>query len=286
MSLTDTHAHLDFPEFEKDLDDVIERARLAGVTRIITIGTTIAGCRRALQLAEKFAPTVFAAVGIHPNEAEDEPDGWLDELEQLAKHPRVVAIGECGLDYHRPPVPDPALSPLAALGASSTEDVEATLRLLRWKEKQAYVFRMQLELAAQLGLNAIIHQRDAWEDCLAILDDAPPGVRGVFHCFGGTQAQASELLVRGHLMSFTGIVTFKNAESVREVVRALPQDSFMVETDCPYLAPVPHRGSRCEPAHVVHVAEKIAEVRGISKDEVARITETNAESFFRFATVK
>ncbi len=280
---TDTHAHLDFPDFQTDLDDVIQRAAQVGVHRIITIGTTIAGCRRSLELADKYAPIVYAAVGIHPNETEELEDDWLDQLTQLAKHPRVVAIGECGLDYHRPPVSDPALSPLAALGASSTEEVEATMRLMQWKEKQAYVFRMQLELAAEMGLNVIIHQRDSWQDCLSVLDDAAPSVRGVFHCFGGTESQARELLERGHMMSFTGIVTFKNAEGVRDVVKMLPENAFMVETDCPYLAPVPHRGERCEPAFVTHVAGKIAEIRGLSREEVSRITEQNATRFFRFS---
>jgi TatD DNase family protein len=280
--LTDTHAHLDFEDFQNDLEDVIGRARAAGVNRIITIGTTIEGCRRSLELAEKFSPTVFAAVGIHPNEAWEVGEVWLEELQQMARHPRVVAIGECGLDYHRPPMPDPALSPTAALGATTSENLEHTITLMRWKEQQAYVFRMQLELAAQLGLNVIVHQRDSWTDCLNILDEAPPGIRAVFHCFSGTRQQAEELINRGHLISFTGIVTFKNAEEIRQVVASIPDNSFMVETDCPYLAPAPHRGSRCEPAHVVETAKKIAEVRRVHIEALSELTEKTAESFFHW----
>jgi len=279
---TDTHAHLDFEEFANDVEEVIRRAESVGVRRIITIGTTIEGCRRSLTLAEKFSPTVFAAVGIHPNEAQDLSEGWLEELQQLARHPRVVAIGECGLDYHRPPVQDPALSPLAAVGATTSRDFDHTLILMRWKEKQAYVFRMQLELAAELGLNVIVHQRDSWSDCLNILDEAPPGVRAVFHCFSGSRHQAEELISRGHLVSFTGIVTFKNAEEIRQVAAQVPANSFMVETDCPYLAPTPHRGSRCEPAHVVEIAKIMAQIRAVRYDEISRLTEATAESFFQF----
>jgi TatD DNase family protein len=170
-------------------------------------------------------------------------------------------VGEIGLDYHRLP-PDPA---------------EAA----RVKEIQAEIFRAQLRLAAEAGHNVVIHQRDSWDDTLAILKEFTGKVRGVFHCFGGTTAQAEELFALGHLVSFTGIVTFKNAPVVQQTVRAVPLDKFMVETDCPYLAPVPYRGKRCEPAHTRLVAERIADLRGIPLTEVAAATTATARAFFR-----
>ncbi len=257
----DTHAHLDYSDFDADRDAVLERAREAGVTRILTIGTSMASSRCAIRLAEQF-DQIYAVVGIHPTESHTAEDGWLDELRQMAAHPRVVAIGETGLDYHRLP----------------EDEVESAL----CRKQQAEVFRAQLDLAAETGLNLVFHQRDSWDDMLGMLENWDGRVRGVFHCFGGTPEQAQEIIGRGHMVSFTGIVTFKNAALVRETAAAVPPGSFMVETDCPYLAPVPHRGGRCEPAHTRLVAEKIAGLRGISLDEVSAITSAAAESFFKF----
>ena len=281
--LIDTHAHLDYPDFENDLPAVIAAARAAGVTRIITIGTGVESSRRAVALAEKF-PSVFAVVGLHPTYVEEETGDWLSEIRSLAAHPKVAAIGETGLDYHHLPSEKLASSPaISALQAEMTADTEAAIVDGAYKAAQAEAFAAQLDLAVELGLNVVIHQRDAWDDTLDILKNYTGKLRGVFHCFGNTLDQAREILALGHLVSFTGIVTFKNAPMVREVAAGIPPDAFLVETDCPYLAPVPHRGGRCEPAHTRLVAEKIAGVRGIPLEEIAAVTTRTAESFFRLA---
>ena len=279
--LIDTHAHLDYPDFANDLPAIIEAARAAGVTRIITIGTGVQSSRRAVDLAERF-DNIHAVVGLHPTNVDEEPGDWLAEIRQLASHPKVAAIGETGLDYHRLPSENLASAPaISALQAETSDDTQAAIIDGAYKAAQAEAFAAQLDLAAELGLNVVIHQRDAWDDTLQILKNYTGQLRGVFHCFGNTPDQAREILALGHLVSFTGIVTFKNAEPVREVVAAIPTDAFMVETDCPYLAPVPHRGKRCEPAHTSLVAEKIAEVRGVSLNKIATATTRTAESFFR-----
>jgi TatD DNase family protein len=281
--LTDTHAHLDYPDFAGDLDAVLERAALAGVRRIITIGTGIESSRRAVALAEKY-PSVYAVVGLHPTNVEEESGGWLDVLRGLATHPKVAAIGETGLDYHRLPSEQLSSSPaLSALQAEMAEDTEAMIVDGSYRSAQAEAFSAQLDLASELGLNVVIHQRDAWDDTLAILKPYTGRVRGVFHCFGNMPDQAQEILAMGHLVSFTGIVTFKNAPVVREVAAMVPEDAFMVETDCPYLAPVPHRGKRAEPAHTRLVAEKIAEVRGTTLGKIASATEKTAARFFKLS---
>jgi len=279
--LIDTHAHLDYPDFANDLPAIIEAARAVGVTRIITIGTGVESSRRAVALAERFE-NIHAVVGLHPTNVDEEQGDWLAEIHQLAAHPKVAAIGETGLDYHHLPSEKLASAPaISALQAEMPQDTEAAIIDGAYKAAQAEAFAAQLDLAAELGLNVVIHQRDAWDDTLEILKNYTGKLRGVFHCFGNTPDQAREILALGHLVSFTGIVTFKNAEPVREVVASIPADAFMVETDCPYLAPVPHRGKRCEPAHTRLVAEKIAEVRGVSLDEIAATTTRTAESFFR-----
>jgi TatD DNase family protein len=281
--LTDTHAHLDYPDFAADLDAVLERAAQAGVTRIITIGTGIESSRRAVALAEKY-PSVYAVVGVHPTNVEKESGDWLDQLRRLAAHPKVAAIGETGLDYHRLPSEQLSSSPaLSALQSETAEDTEAMIVDGSYRAAQAEAFSAQLDLASELGLNVVIHQRDAWDDTLEILKPYTGRVRGVFHCFGNMPDQAQEILAMGHLVSFTGIVTFKNAPVVREVAALVPEDAFMVETDCPYLAPVPHRGKRAEPAHTRLVAEKIADVRGTTLEKIAADTEKTAAGFFKLS---
>ena len=284
MELIDTHAHLDYPDFEPDLEGVIARAAEAGVTRIISIGTSIESSRRAVALTERF-PNLFAVIGIHPTNVTEEGLDFLPDLTELGHHPKVVAIGETGIDYHH--VPEGLQSPKAAsvdsaLLAQSSGDQERLIAEGAWKASQADAFRMQLDLAVELGLNVVIHQRSSWSDTLDVLRDYTGKVRGVFHCFGGTPREAAEVASLGHLVSFTGIITFKNAEQVRETAAAVPADGYMVETDCPYLAPVPHRGKRAEPAHTRLVAETVATVRGISLEEVAAQTTRTAEAFFRF----
>ena len=193
-----------------------------------------------------------------------------------------AAIGETGLDYHHLPSEQLSSSPaISALQAEMASDTEAAIVDGAYKAAQAEAFTAQLDLAAELGLNVVIHQRDAWVDTLDLLRPYTGKLRGVFHCFGNTPDQAREILELGHLVSFTGIVTFKNAALVRETVSAIPPNSFMVETDCPYLAPVPHRGKRCEPAHTRLVAEMIAQTRGITLEEVAATTTRTAEAFFK-----
>jgi TatD DNase family protein len=284
MNLIETHAHLDYPDFAPDLEGVISRAAEAGVTRIISIGTGLESSRRAVALAERF-PNVFAVVGIHPTNVTEEGLDFLPALGELARHPKVVAIGETGIDYHH--LPEELQSPKvadvdSALLAQSHGDQERLIAEGAWKSAQADAFRMQLDLAVELGLNVVIHQRSAWEDTLEVLRPYTGKLRGVFHCFGGTPEETAEVAALGHLVSFTGIITFKNAEQVRLTAAAVASDGYMVETDCPYLAPVPYRGKRAEPAHTRLVAEKIAEVRGISLDEVAEATTRTAEGFFRF----
>ncbi|MEO6786608.1 MAG: TatD family hydrolase [Chthoniobacteraceae bacterium] len=257
--LTDTHAHLDFPEFSDDVPAILARAAEAGVTRILTIGTGIESSRRAVALANKW-PQVWAVAGVHPNHVPDEQPDFLPTLHKIATgSPRIAAIGETGLDYFRLAKDDTA-----------------------GRAAQASAFRAQLDLAVELRLPVVIHERAAWDDTLAILREYTGRVRAVFHCFGKTPDHAREVFALGHLVSFTGIVTFKNAPDAQASAATVPLGSFMVETDCPYLAPVPHRGKRCEPAFVRHTAEHIAALRDIPLEELAAATEATANRFFRF----
>jgi len=260
--LIDTHAHLDFPEFEGEIDAVLTRAAQAGVQRIVTIGTSVESSRRAIALAECH-PQIHAAVGIHPGSAAQAQPGDLDTLSALARHPRVVAIGETGLDYYRLP----------------GDDEDAAI-----KTAQTFLFQEQLCLASELGLNIVIHQRgDCMEDTLRILAPFQGKLRAVFHCFGGSPETADALIQAGHLVSFTGIVTFKNAPLMQASATSVPDGSYMVETDCPYLAPVPFRGKRCEPAYTRQTAEKIALLRNQQLKQIAETTTATAEAFFRFS---
>src|SRR5437764_5538822 len=284
--LIETHAHLDYPDFAPDFEDALRRATEAGVTRILTIGTSIASSRRAIEIAERYS-NVFAVIGVHPTYVGESGDDVITPLRELAKSRRVVAIGETGLDYHSLPsiatAKDKKVQVFAnALQGETEEQIDASIEDGAYKSKQAILFEQQLDLAVELGLNVVIHQRDAWQDTLDIMRPYKGKVRGVFHCFGGSFEQANEVLELDHLVSFTGIVTFKNGASVGEVATAVPLRKFMVETDCPYLAPVPFRGKRCEPAHTRIVAETIAATRRISLKEVAEATTETAEKFFRF----
>ena len=260
--LIDTHAHLDYSDFDDDRAQILLRAAERGVTEIISIGTRVDSSMRAVELAENF-PNVWATVGIHPGEVDEAPDDAVERMRALAQSRRVVALGEIGLDYHHLPEGEEAIA--------------------KNKARQAELFRAQLALAIELGLNTVIHQRDSWDDTLAILKEFTGRVRGVFHCFGGTLEQAREVIALGHLVSFTGIVTFKNARQVQATAQDVPFDQFMVETDCPYLAPVPDRGKRCEPAHTRIVAEHIAKLRGVSVEEIGARTTATARGFFKFA---
>ncbi|MCX6966712.1 MAG: TatD family hydrolase [Verrucomicrobia bacterium] len=259
--LIDTHAHLDFPEFEGELDAVLDRAAQAGVTRVVTIGTSVESSRRAVAIAQAH-PAVYAAIGIHPGSATEAGPDALAALRELAQSPRVIAIGETGLDYYRLP------------GTGGDEAIKAA---------QAAVFQLQLDLAVECGLNVVIHQRgDCLQDTLALLAPYQGKFRAVFHCFGGSPETAAALLALGHLVSFTGIVTFKNAGLMGGCAASVPDASYMVETDCPYLAPTPFRGRRCEPAYTRQIAEKIAALRNQPLERIAKTTTATAEAFFRF----
>ncbi|HET7625637.1 MAG TPA: TatD family hydrolase [Verrucomicrobiae bacterium] len=260
----DTHAHLDYPDFAPDISQVIERARAAGIEKIISIGTDFDSSRRAIQLAEQFE-NIFAVVGWHPSEAMKAPDEARGELRDLAKHRKVVALGETGLDYHRLPSQN---------GAGISEDEI-------YKRKQAELFRQHLEIAAELNLNCVIHQRDSLEDTLAQLAPFAGKVRGVFHCFANDAATMRRILSMNSLVSFTGIATFKNAQNIRDTLAATPLGKFMLETDCPYLAPVPHRGKRCEPAYVKELSEVVAQTKNCSLEELSAATCQTARDFFQ-----
>src|SRR5438046_7084076 len=218
--LIETHAHLDYPDFANDLDDVLRRANDAAVTRIITVGTSLERSRRAIAVAEKY-PAVYAAIGVHPTAVKEAEDDVITPMRELAKNPRVVAIGETGLDDHRLPsekvAKEEQVQVMTALRTETDEEIEAQIRDGAYKSKQASLFQQQLDLAVELGFNVVIHQRAAWEDTLEVLRPYTGKVRGVFHCFGGSLDQASEVLDLDHLVSFTGIVTFKNGASVRQV---------------------------------------------------------------------
>ena len=259
----DTHAHLDYSDYEKDFSEVVARASAAGITRMISIGTSLESSARAVQLAEQF-PAIYAAVGWHPSEALTAPADLRPALRELARHPKVVAIGETGLDYYRLP---------SSQKGSAEDDAH-------YKNRQAEIFAQQLEVAAEFGLNAIIHQRASFDDTLAQLKPFATKVRGVFHCFGESVERLKEILAIGSFVSYTGIVTFKNGQNIRDAVVATPMDRFMLETDCPYLAPVPYRGQRCEPAFVKEISETVAQVKGCSLDELSAATCWTAHQFF------
>lgn len=257
IKLIDTHLHLDFDAFDADRDQVVERAVATGVIRMITIGINRETSRRAVALAEQYE-AVYAAVGIHPNDAGEWDESAKAELRHLAAHPKVVAIGEIGLDYYWDRVP---------------------------RDRQQAVFRAQLDLAAELGLPVIIHDREAHADVLRVVQawaaEAAPGERqGVFHCFSGDEEMARRALDLGFFIGVDGPVTFKNARRLQALVAALPLDRLLLETDAPFLTPHPYRGKRNEPAYVRLVAEKVAELHGGSLAEVAQTTTQNAQRLF------
>lgn len=260
----DTHAHLDFPEFESDLGDLLQRSKAANVARILAIGTDLESSRRAIRLAEAHAE-IFAVVGWHPNHASEAPDDIRDELAKLASHAKVVAIGETGIDRYRLPERAPG----------QPENLHELLL-----EKQTRLFDQQLQVACALGLNCVIHQRAAFEETLVALTPYLDRTKGVFHCFVDGATVAKRLLSLGCLVSFTGILTFKSAVEVRASLDVAPLGNFMLETDCPFLAPLPYRGKRCEPSHVVHTAAVAAEVKQTDLEALSAATCATAHRFF------
>ncbi|MEO6033820.1 MAG: TatD family hydrolase [Verrucomicrobiota bacterium] len=279
----DTHAHLDYPEFAPDFPQILERAHAAGIAKIISIGTDLESSARAVALAEKY-DSIYAVVGWHPTNALDAPDDLRDPLRQWAAHPKVVAIGETGLDYHRLPSQSDAhgLTP----STTTTEGRQVTAGALSaddecYKLKQAEIFRQQMEVAAEFGLNCVVHQRDALEDTIAQMQPFVGRVRGVFHCFANDAAAMKRIIALGSLVSFTGILTFKNGQNIRDTLAETPLDQFMLETDCPYLAPIPYRGKRCEPGYVKEISEVAAQVKNCSLEELSIATCATARNFFR-----
>ena len=255
MFLIDTHTHLDFSEFDGDRERVIERALAAGVRAIVNVGADVASSQAAVALAEAY-PQVYAAVGVHPHDAKTVTKEVLGELRALASHPKVVAIGEIGLDFYRD------LSP---------------------RDQQRQAFEQQLALAREAGKPVVIHDRQAHQEVMATLHRWAEGSHkpvGVLHCFSGDLAMAQQAIELGFYISVAGPVTFENARRLRELVRQLPLEKLLVETDCPYLTPHPHRGKRNEPAYVKLVAQEVARTKGSSLEEVAHITSDNAQILF------
>jgi TatD DNase family protein len=249
VRIVDSHCHLDFESFQDDIDAVIDRAREVGLCRIVTICTKISGFERVLAVAERY-DDVFCSVGVHPHEAEREGDVTLERLVQLSRHPKVVGIGESGLDYYYDN------SPVEAQKAS---------------------FRTHIAAARETGLPLIVHSRDADADMADMLEEgAREGAYpGVLHCFTAGPELAARAVAIGFYVSLAGIITFKSAESIRETVRDVPMDRLLVETDAPYLAPVPMRGKRNEPAYTRHTNRMLAEVKGVGEAEMAEVTTEN-----------
>ena len=250
--MIDTHCHLTYEPLAKNFADVLKRAADAGVRGLITIGTTVDDSRRALAVAEE-RENVACTIGVHPSHAHEAPADVATPLADLVGAQKVVAVGECGLDYFH-----------------STEHVD----------RQRAVFIEQLRLAQKHGLPVVIHSREAVADTLLILGGFPD-VRCVFHCFTGTSDEARRILDRNYWLGFTGPVTYKKNDELREIVKTVPDDKLLVETDAPYLSPEPVRGKRpCEPAYVMHTAAKVAEVRGVSVEEIDRLTTANCRALF------
>ena len=250
--LVDSHCHLDFPDFAPEIDAVIERARAAGIGRIVSISTRVRKHAQILAIAEKY-PDVFCSVGTHPHNAHEELDIDAAQLVALTRHPKVVALGEAGLDYHYDKSP---------------------------RDAQEQGFRQHIEAARQTGLPLVIHARQADDDMARILaEETEKGAfSAVLHCYTGGRDLAFKAIELGLSIGFTGILTFKNGQDLRDIAKDLPADRILVETDAPYLAPLPYRGKRNEPAYVVETAKMLAQVRGVPPDEIARQT---TENFFR-----
>ncbi len=251
--LFDTHAHMDADAFDADRHELLATLPGQGVSLVMNPGCSLESSRNAISLAQRY-DFVYAAVGSHPDVADEVDDELIRSYRALCgKFPKIKAIGEIGLDYHY-------------------EDIS--------REIQKHAFRMQMALAAELDLPAIVHEREAHEDGLRIVDEFPT-VKGVFHCYSGSLEMAKERIKRGWYIGFTGVLTFKNARKAIEVASAIPLERIVIETDCPYMAPVPYRGKRNDPGKLCRMAEKLAELRGISTGEAARITLENGKQLYR-----
>lgn len=251
LTYIDSHAHYDDEQFDGDRDELLDRLHENGVRNIVNIGCSLERSQFSVDLAEKY-PFVYAAVGVHPEDAPDTPDGYLSKVEFWTANPKVVAIGEIGLDYHY-------------------EGFD--------RELQIRFFKEQLDLAEKSGLPVVIHSRDATEDTMNILRRRGR-VKGVMHCFSGSVETAKQVLELGMNISFTGVLTFKNARKAVEAVKVIPLDRLMLETDCPYMAPEPYRGKRCDSGMITRVIDKIAEIKDVSPEIVAEATMANTLRLF------
>jgi TatD DNase family protein len=252
----DAHAHYDDERFDEDRDNLISELKDKGVLCIVNSGSDLETSKKSIELAQKY-DYIYASVGVHPEMAYDLPDNWLDELRTMAKSPKVVAIGEIGLDYHG-------------------EDLD--------RVKQAEAFKKQLGLALELKLPFVIHDRDAHGDVMDILREAAQksnnNIKGIMHCFSGSVEMANEIIGMGMSISVGGVVTFKNAKKLMQVVESVPIERILTETDCPYLAPTPFRGQRNDSSYIKYVIEKISEIKNLEIDYVGEQMISNAKSFF------
>lgn len=246
----DSHAHYDDEAFDADRDEILERIRQSGVERLMNIGASLESSQSSIDLARRY-DWIWAAVGIHPHDAAQLPDNWLEQLRTMADNPRVKAIGEIGYDYYY--------------------DGD-------YKQQQREVFEAQLQLANELTLPVIIHDRDAHQDTFELLAKYRP--KGVVHCYSGSAEMAKEILKLGMYIGFTGVVTFKNARRALEAVEVIPLNRLLVETDCPYMAPVPFRGKRCDSSMLPLTIAKLAEIKGVTPEQMAKQTALNAEQLF------
>lgn len=263
--LTDTHAHLSSSRFLGDIHGLFQRAKEAEVRRIISVSCDLEDVESNIKLASEQSG-IFATAGIHPCYVHEPGDNdWREKLYKLSKHSTIIAIGEIGLDYYHPPQD----------GSSEKE----------WRFLQTRIFEEMLQLAQERELPVVVHHRESFDAVLEVLSRFPK-VRAVLHCFTGTMAEADRALSAGHYISFTGVLTFPKSAEIREVAAAAPSDRIMLETDSPYLAPVPFRGKTCEPALVRHTALALAEARRVSFAEIAELTSRNAESFFHLSQAK
>ncbi len=250
--LIDSHAHLELDDFDNDRDQVIQRARERGVDTIVTVGISLDDSRKAIAVARRYS-MVYASVGVHPHSAKEIDNGTYDALRKLVRDDKVVAYGEIGLDFFRNRSP---------------------------RDVQLRCFGEQMELAHECALPVIIHDRDAHVETMEVLERWKGKVRGIVHCFSGDYDMAKRCLDLGYYISIPGTVTYKNSAVIRDVVRKAPIESLLVETDCPFLTPEPKRGKRNEPANVLHTARKVADIKGLPFEEVARITSDNTREIF------
>ena len=250
--LFDTHAHLDDRAFDADRETLLCRLCEKGVSLVMNPGCSLESSKNAIALAEKY-PFVYAAVGSHPDAADEVNDAVIEEYRTLCRHPKVKAIGEIGIDYHYEDIP---------------------------RQLQLKAFRMQLELAREVKLPVIVHEREAHEDGMALVREFPD-VTGVFHCYSGSAEMARQLVDLGWYIGFTGVLTFKNARKAVETAASIPLERIVLETDCPYMAPEPYRGKRNDPGYLFRMAEKLAEIRGISVEKVHAITTENGKRLYR-----